>query len=486
MKKSLLSFAGLIFLFCIHCAVLQAQSWSPLKVSEKFNFNINGINFITNTIWTDSVKIVAGDSVFYLNRIVTACDTCPAYFRLSNQPGFLKSRMIRKPGGIYIFTDPGSVMIKTFAHTGDTWLYDSAGNITAHVISATLEPVFGTNDSVKEILLSSGYSLRLSKNFGLLQFPTSGPGSFMYFLEGIEGRDIGQLVPKFTEIYNYNPGDVFQYHSYYMQYGIGTGAEALEKIKILEKDSTLGRYSYNILRISCNWPVNLIGMHGDTTHFYSFDTLVFNDSLTHLANYYPDQIVENPLGNNFGPNTSYFRSTLDVDQVYTKWIGSFTGGDDPAIYVHGSYLTPPLAWDVLAPGAVQSYLNIFKPGLGNTYYMFSFFEVSEEEELIGYIKNGDTTGYIYPDNLILQGVHGEYAGRGYKVYPNPAGEFLRVKGAITGENAEVEIRNISGALVKKIPYAATIAVSDLIPGFYFITIIESGHGKSWNGRFIKN
>jgi hypothetical protein len=465
---------------------IQAQNWSPLKLNEKFNYNLNGLNFITNVIWTDSVQIQGGDSVFYLNRIVTGCDTCYGFYKWSEQPDFLKTRMIRQGNGIYNFRDPGSFVIKTFAKTGDNWLYDTIGNIQAQVISETYEPVMGINDSVKEIQLSSGYSIRLSKNFGLLQFP-SGQGSEIYFLEGIEGRNEGQLVPKFTEIYNFNVGDIFQYSGKSMAYIApgGGGYGYLEKIKILGKDSIAGQYQYDILRIYCSWALSVQGIPYDTTHLYEFDTLVFQDSVNHLANYYPNQIVENPIDTiTCGPNTCYFKVYPDVNQFYTKWIGAFNLGDDVASFVHGTYTTPPRPWFVLVPGQVMIYLNVFKPTLGNTSYRLMVFEYEGQRDLVGYIKNGDTTGYIYPDDFILQGMNRFPDRQELHIYPNPGGEYIQIKGIDTPGMADVEIRNISGELVKKIPYSSPVIISDLNPGIYFIRITDS-NGKNWNGRFIK-
>ena len=478
----------LVILLITLSQILQAQTWSPLNLHEKFNYNLSGLNFITNTIWTDSVKIQGGDSVFYLNRIVTGCDTCTSFFKWSDQPDFLKTSMIRKANGIYNFRDPGSVVIMTLAKTGDTWLYDTLGNIQAHMISATLEPVFGINDSVKEILLSSGYSIRLSKNFGLLQFPPDGAGGYIYFLEGIEGRNVGQLVPKFKEIYNFNVGDIFQYTGKHMMYIVpgGGGSGYLEKIKILGKDSSMGYYAYQVLRMYCSWALSVQGIPFDTTHFYEFDTLVFQDSLTHLSNYYPNQIVENPISASAsGPNTCYFKVYPDVNQLYAKWIGAFNLGDDIATYVHGTYATPPRPWLVLIPGPVIIYLNVFKPGLGNTAYHHMIFEWEDQRELVGYIKNGDTTGYIFPDELILQGMKNASAGQDLVIYPNPAGDFLYIRGVDTFIRAEAEIRNLSGELVKQGPCKDPVDISGLAPGIYFIRITEAGHGKTRNGRFIK-
>ncbi|MEI6683602.1 MAG: T9SS type A sorting domain-containing protein [Bacteroidota bacterium] len=488
MKKIRTSIPVLLLLVILICPEIKAQPWSPLKFREKFNFNTNGLNFITNTIWTDSVKITGGDSVFYLNRIVVNCDTCPAMFRWSNQPGFLKSRMIRKPGGIYNFRTPGSVVINTLAHTGDTWLYDTLANITAHVVSAGVQPVFGVTDSIKEIQLSAGGAIRLSKNFGLLQFPQPATGGSPALLEGIEGRNLGQQVPKFREIYNFNPGDIFQYSGKSMSYAApgGGGSGYLEKIKILGKDSSSGYYSYPILRYYCSWPLSVQGIPGDTTHLYSYDTLAFQDSVANLANFYPDQLVENPINPSMcGPNTNYFHVTNDVNQLYTKWAGSYNFGDDAATYLHGTAWNPPKPWDLLVPGQVMIYMNSFKPTLGNTWFHIMFFEWEEERELVGYIKNGDTTGVIYPDGLLLQGIKQEGRHPAMVIYPNPARDYLQLSPAGILPGASVEIRNSKGQVVMQRPWSSRIGITALIPGAYFIRITDPNQGNTLNGQFIK-
>ena len=139
----------------------ETQNWAPLDRTEKFDFSKSGLTYITNTVWVDSAFLVGADSVYYLNHVVTNCDTCPAGYKLCNQPGILKQRMLKKPNGIYNFRTPGSVVIKTLAPVGNVWLYDTAQSINAQVVSKTLIQVFGVNDSVKNISLSNGQTVTL-------------------------------------------------------------------------------------------------------------------------------------------------------------------------------------------------------------------------------------------------------------------------------------------------------------------------------------
>lgn len=256
-----------------------AQSWSPVNRNEKFNYAKASMSYITHTVWVDSAFLSGADSLFWLNRIVTSCDTCLGQqYRLCNQAGILKKRMKKMPGGVYEFRYPGSVVIRTLASTGQSWLYDTASNITATVFSKSWSQVFGIWDSVKQIHLSDGGSLVISKNHGLLQFTTN-PAQQVYDLRGIEGRNLGDLVPKFAQVYNFNVGDVFQYHFRDMNYGIGYGTEGLNKITILSRDSSAGHYLYGIRSLTCSWTTNIIGIHSDTTHSYEITTMELQDSL---------------------------------------------------------------------------------------------------------------------------------------------------------------------------------------------------------------
>ena len=182
----------------VNAHFLFAQSWQPLTLHEKFNYSVDTVGLITRTLRVDSVKVVNGDSLFYLNRIVTGCDTCSdTAYRLCNQATFLGKEMVKKAGGLFWFRSPGSLVVKSFANTGQTWLYDTLNNIQAQVVQKSFEPVFGINDSIKQIQLSNGKTLLLSKSFGFIQFQESGMD---YQLEGIEGRNLGQQVPLFRDI----------------------------------------------------------------------------------------------------------------------------------------------------------------------------------------------------------------------------------------------------------------------------------------------
>jgi hypothetical protein len=122
MKCKFSAIFGLIILFFALYQRSQAQTGSPIEGGEKFNFSLNGVNFITNTIGIDTVKTTHSDSGFYLNRIVTGCDIGEATNKLSNQPDFLKTQMICEADSIYNFRILGTCFINITESVNEkTW-----------------------------------------------------------------------------------------------------------------------------------------------------------------------------------------------------------------------------------------------------------------------------------------------------------------------------------------------------------------------------
>jgi hypothetical protein len=475
------------FLLALLAGISGAQNWAPVNRNEKFNFSLTGQNYISNTIWVDSAFASGSDSIFFLNRIVTDCDTCTAGYKLCNQGGFLKKKMIKRAGGIYEFRLPGSLVFQTLAAVGHQWLYDTANSVTATMNSKSFSVVFGISDSIERINLSNGGVIYLSKNHGVLQF-TGMPVGNVYDLMGIEGRNLGALVPKFAQIYNFQVGDVFQYFHHDMNNGVGYGHENLTKITVLSRDSLPGSYSYYVRKISCGWETDLIGHHGDTTHTYELTSMNYQDSLTHPANYYPQQIIENPTIPVGWPggNTGYTQVVTDTLGIYCKYFGTFNNGDDPPLYQHGNLLTPPLSYELLSPVYfVQAFVSTYKPALGNTYNNIWIFEVGWLDVLIGYVKNGDTVGTVYGDDFILAGVHGSSPASGFKIYPDPCTDQLHITGITPGHSCNMIIKDIAGRDILSLTGGSVIDVSSLKPGIYILFLSDDSGYNSWRTRFIK-
>ena len=213
-------------LFVLFCFVSQfsfSQNWSVINMTDKFNYRLDSDEVITATIWADSVDWNGSDSVFYLNRVLcdscatilggpnTWCDTC---YGLKNQPQFMQRKSVVSASGMVNFRDTNNIVLNTLSALNDTWLFDSVQSISATVLAISEDSVFGNTDSVKTLLLTTGDTVKLSKSYGLLQFPNGYGFNSYYRLVGIEGRNQGEQIPRYAGFFDFDVGDMFEYHGY--------------------------------------------------------------------------------------------------------------------------------------------------------------------------------------------------------------------------------------------------------------------------------
>jgi hypothetical protein len=461
---------AVIFYVLLLPSALWAQQWRPLVTGDKFNFRVDTAGFISNVLFIDSTKYLNGDSVFYLNRVVAKCTGCPepGYY-LCNQPQFLGREMHRKPNGDYIFFSPGESLLKPLAALSESWIYDTAANITAQVTAIGAELVLGEPDSVKTVSLSNGRVIRLSKGHGITLFPVNGE-NLAYLLEGIDGRGLGVHLPGYKDIYNYNVGDVFQYRFEFMSYAMGDGGGGLLKQRILSKDSSSAGYTYEVESYRISWYESVIGFHGDSSHYYEVGTIEMVDSASNFCNFYPGQLIVDPLGpGTVGDHASLMVIRQDTGMAVSRYVGP---AECPLFYRSSS--------DTLAPLYIVFYMNKYTTGLGNVVNDVSIFESSDQTILIGYVKNGDTTGVIYPDELILEKVPGYQQEQWLRIFPNPAKEtvFLECQDG-RAFSGHVELYTSVGRLVRSFDFSgsqakAGIKISGLSAGLYFLVAKNDG------------
>ena len=72
-----------------------------------------------------------------------------------------------------------------------------------------------------------------------------------------------------------------------------------------------------------------------------------------------------------------------------------------------------------------------------------------------------------------------------KIYPNPSSTTLHIESDQFFENSEIEITNVLGQIIFKMPFTNTINVSTLTNGFYNLKIV-SQNKETYTYKFIKN
>ena len=483
MKKLLF----LLFLIFISLIFLQAQNWQPINQFDKYNYQIDTTEYITNTVWANSVELVGEDSIFYLNRIMTNCDTCSNninnYYALRNQPQFLMRKMIKVSDSLFIFQDTSEFIIKPLLHFGEQWTFSSENNIQAIVSFEGKENIFGPTDSVKYIALSNGKTIIISKNYGIVQFPFN--NEISYNLTGIEGnRELGEQVPNFWDFFNYDVGDIFQKATSF--YGHEYSNSHIMKYQIISKNNLQDTIIYEIEV----WGMSMVsgdGIYTDTTSAFYNSSIVFIDSANHFTNKYNHEIF---LLNSL--NQSLQNVYLDIygKIVFTK--NSETGCKETGNFDYVNYYTiSETNTDLLIKGEFDPLAVFFqyKENKGLTHYNLFWGEISESEYLQGYVHNGDTTGTVYSDAFFEQYSDiKKLSDNKIRLYPNPANDVLYFD-FLPNEikNVHLTIYNITGKNVfskSNNNNDNTINISSLNKGIYFLEI-KTVHQIEIR-KFIKN
>ena len=474
--KKIITFQ-LIYVFTIICSY--AQDWSPINSHEKFNYRLTGANIVSAQIKADSAKLINGDSVYYLNRIAKYCDTCKqtSYIR-SNLPQFLQKKVTILNTGFYNFKDSLNIVLHTMAPLNYTWLYDSTKYITAQVAQIKQETIFGVLDSVRVISLSSGDTVIVSKSYGIIRYPYEyGNTDSCYTLTGIEGRNVGELLPGFKGAFNWNVGDMFEIHwnETNGQYGPSGFVYVTYKFTINNKYVNGDTIKYIIhLQQYNNGHWNLFNINSRNP----IDTLIFIDSANHIANNYPGQLCNLPINwNNSYPN--------QFQNYFTNNGGYFSNNGE------GGYPYPDLGvttiradklGEISQDSSFSSNLPInsaqFHDGLGLTSYTIADLEYNENWALVAYRKGNDTVGTFTPDSDFPTAIAtAQQPVKAALVYPNPAKDNITI--AFTQpQQGSITLSNVQGQTVKEEKLggvSTTIDISALTPGMYILSVtIQTG------------
>ncbi|MFN8397611.1 MAG: T9SS type A sorting domain-containing protein [Bacteroidia bacterium] len=180
----------------------------------------------------DSVTVDSTDSIYHIYRITRPLLTeqlanCNgdsiqhlAGTLLVNKDHYLGKTLRIHPDGdcTFEFMNGSSYLLRSRAGVGTTWNW--APGVTAVVDSVVLGSVLGQADSIKFIGLSTGQTIALSRSHGLVQihnlYPFPGHDGLVQDVEfkiwGIPALNLGGHLPTYGEIFQFHPGDRFQYY----------------------------------------------------------------------------------------------------------------------------------------------------------------------------------------------------------------------------------------------------------------------------------
>jgi len=469
----------ILFVFVLGASHLFSQNWAPINTSEKFCYSSDDtLDIINNVLWVDSTEQMSDHEIYYFNKIVAPCDTCSEpYFMLMNQPQFLLDYAKVYDNAEWEFMNenhPNPVYhsFKLYPYESLGFQWDFNDEMTAEI---TFEydsyPIFeGVSDQVKVICLSDETCILLSKNHGIISWGEN------YLLVGIEGRDLGTIVPKFDDMFaEINIGDVLCYYTY--------SAEAYKNVEF--KHNYL-RYEVTHIEKNEDSVVLEASYHRKFTEFEygKNDVITYGDTVLY---FYPNVLTE-AYPNQPVFQYEWFDAIIITEIAKEKW-GGLMKTNSRILTENGFQLT------TYEPDAIVPELLIPLPDLNESKYDFSIdyglmervingFEWSYSNQIIGYLHNGDTLGEIYPIDMFV-GQAEMTSNRDFLVFPNPSKDILKIHSLENGEYM-YKIYNLAGVLYQSGVFAQennekVFSVRDLPKGMYFIEITskERKYSEKW-------
>lgn len=459
MREIITSFLFLFFL--VISSSLFAQQWGLIEPGRTGNYRLSDEALLSAHVWVDSLKVLpGGDTLIYLNRVARLFFAGEyLQYGLTNQQQFLQ-RQVRKgaDGGWRFEGDSATFVLFGGLPAGEGWLFDTTNQVTAMVMDEWEQATFGEADSVQVVLLSTGDTILLSREFGILRFPDfSQPGHF-FELAGLDGTQYGEQVPKGPDFFQIEPGDVLFYQggeSFGPDPGTGMlhrGKYVLEE-KNMEDDTLVLRFACTFRADYYSWEFHQFFYWGTWTEMRTFrippghfsyaykgqhvPIPAFSPEFTFQCIYYPyDSILYGVVDYFEAEDGSLMKGIgagLD-NEVYQPLLALSQGGDS---LLGVSYWNSGVTeWD---------YRILYQQGPGLRLWHGWCFEISGGWELMGAIIAGDTLGEVFSDAFLFHtGVEEVISGMDVKVSPNPVSERVFLETPEGFQLADIRVFSVTG------------------------------------------
>lgn len=471
---------------------VMAQGWHVLQNELIYNFSNNEDRYLTHQLWVDSVDNQPEGDMLYLNRIAGVCDTCenlqeyyPGQYYTDNYPQFLMKKALQTENYFWM-QDSMDMIIFPKAGLNETWLFYSDSNITAEVVSAGEQEIFGQIDSVKVIDVD-GREIVLSKSFGLLEFPDFATNDGSYVLIGIEGgeQEYGYQRPELHDFYDIEIGQGIKYEYSYSD---------VENADLYHEELTL--YDKTIYEDSIVFYFDRFVQYRDPTFTPPWEwDYEYSNSITKTVYFYPDHPAISELNQlspayryDYWDHCIYPISSYDgrlysiVQTDYKDSLGiiyghgkiNFTLTDENSYYnvklydsVHNIYYDETSI-------EVHYMSNLFRKNIGIVNYCDHDFEIFEDYTLINWTdENGE---WVFSSSESMT------TNTTVSVFPNPVSDILHIQGIKKGANWR--ILDLQGRVIKSGRYAGHIYLNTLKKGMYILQVAHKNNTKSM--KFVKH
>lgn len=475
----------IIFLsFLVSAVASKAQNWNVFNPAYRYNYKFDNSQLVSQVLFVDSVKNLGSDSIYYLNRIGLNNIGNPSY----NMPQFLQRSIKKFSNGLVMLYDTCKLVINPSCHPGQSWLFDSVANVNAHCLSKNGHITFGLSDTVKTIIVGTNDTIKLSKNFGLLQFPDLYNKNKYYKLVGIEHAATydsipfyGERVPNAWDIYNFNVGDRFCYSTYYFRKNAingngGSNGNFTIKGKMITQDG----YSYIVEGAVNSWAdsvTSTVIAHSSNT----FSSISFTDlsGPSRVNTMYPGKLI-----------LEYFPYPFEISNI-----ASFGLDNHGVFYKYAGSVCSQLSSDVIFPtNSGSTYDDPFKElaeiygvGLGRLRFMANVMtgDYIDTCEVCA-VKNGS----LYFGTETFVGIKEQTpSSNDVKLYPNPFREDITVGiGSVAAD--ELRVTNILGEIVFQTKtdlkdQMLQIPMRDQSTGIYMVQVFNNSE-LIYTRKIVKN
>ncbi|MFK7968832.1 MAG: T9SS type A sorting domain-containing protein [Bacteroidia bacterium] len=495
------TFRNVAFLVWMCAGLLnsQAQDWNPMQMGERYNYQQDSAGVITQTLWADSQRVVAGDSVWYSNMtyalVADSFRGRPDAHLVFDAPFFLQKTIQKIASGHYQFSDTGFFDLPLFQKLGTTWLFDTLHRDSATIIATGDSLLWGTvRDSVKYIQLQSGGNIIASKSHGILEWNVLGRQMKLVGMQG--NKVLGEQVPMFDDFYKdaFTPGDEMYWAiiNNATGYFTSTSSKYIYQQKDNSRPDTI-QYVFD----------ELLRREGQFIGSPSFSQSQNNrgfaiDSADHSANAWPGQMANSyPFG---GLSSTGIADTViapvmltkDKDGRYYKSIGIGSVFVQPVPLINGYERYFPLINETFINERDSlfrsrdffSYVHTYGEVVGFFSWVGTGFEFSRQGYCSGYIQRGDTILGIVQNERTWwpTSIENEVGNIPFSIYPNPISGLFNIKLKAANQPGTLTLLDLHGKSLVSWSIQAyetqkTLSIpASVMPGMYMLQL-EKGNRR---------
>jgi hypothetical protein len=440
-----------------------------------------------------------GDSIFLSYRAIR--DSVLYSCKDTTNGALLGLKVCQRSGGEFLFFNRfhDTLHLNTQAALSQSWNFFSLGNgsrIEATVTQVTTDNVLGIPDPVKVITfqakdasnqniphLMNGREIRLSGHYGLSQmydvylFPTD---TTLYVLCGKTGASLGLPDLTMAMVYDFEPGDEYQYYGHDAYYPSASKDYFIMK-KILSKETFGNNDSVAYLEEYC--------MHSMLYTQYGVITENIYDTVTEGFNLLLNQNLMR-LPREFAPGDFFSGGGL---LEYKRTVTPYNGKTTQECYSGDYFSYPPPCW---MPPFEDSGLETYSDGLGLTRtwtgYAVGGGMETYQLDLVYFKKGSSEWGFpVAVDCMTLVPVpepanHREIS---VTVIPNPVetSAEIRITGVERITGLEFCLVDLMGKRLICLPVtngSVTFQRQRLSGGLYLGTITDTNGSPFWSGKVL--